>query len=143
VAILDADREGFLRTETSLVQTIGRAARNVNGRVILYADRMSNAMARAIKETDRRRAIQEEYNKANNITPETIKKAVRDIIEMTHKEEATMEFYRERRPSELTKSELVDYIKRLEKDMKQAAANLQFEKAAMLRDIIFEYKAKG
>ena len=100
-------------------------------------------MAKAIKETDRRRAIQEEYNKANNITPETIKKAVRDIIEMTHKEEATMEFYRERKPSELTKSELVDYIKRLEKDMKQAAANLQFEKAAMLRDIIFEYKAKG
>ncbi len=143
VAILDADREGFLRTETSLVQTIGRAARNVNGRVILYADKMSNAMAKAIKETDRRRAIQEEYNRANNISPETIKKAVRDIIEMTHKEEATMEFYQDRRPSELTKSELVDYIKRLEKDMKQAAANLQFEKAAMLRDIIFEYKAKG
>lgn len=143
VAILDADREGFLRTETSLVQTIGRAARNVNGRVVLYADKMSSAMERALKETDRRRAIQEAYNKANNITPETIKKAVRDIIEMTHKEEATMEFYRERTPAELTKSELSDYIKRLDKDMKQAAANLQFEKAAILRDIIFEYKSKG
>jgi len=142
VAILDADKQGFLRTETSLIQTIGRAARNVNGRVVMYADSISPAMAKAIAETDRRREIQEKYNIEHGITPTTIQKAVREIIEMTHKEEAEMEFYRQRTPAELTRNELKDYVKRLEKDMKKAAADLQFERAAMLRDIIFEYKVK-
>ncbi len=142
VAILDADKQGFLRTETSLIQTIGRAARNVNGKVVMYADTVSPAMAKAIAETDRRRKIQEKYNAEHGITPTTIQKAVREIIEMTHKEEAEMEFYRERKPAELTKNELKEYIKKLEKDMKKAASDLQFERAAMLRDIIFEYKVK-
>ena len=142
VAILDADKQGFLRTETSLIQTIGRAARNVNGRVVMYADSISPAMAKAIAETDRRREIQEKYNSEHGITPTTIQKAVREIIEMTHKEEAEMEFYRQRTPAELTRNELKDYVKRLEKDMKKAASDLQFERAAMLRDIIFEYKVK-
>ena len=142
VAILDADKQGFLRTETSLIQTIGRAARNVNGRVVMYADSISPAMAKAIAETDRRREIQEKYNSEHGITPTTIQKAVREIIEITHKEEAEMEFYRQRTPAELTRNELKDYVKRLEKDMKKAASDLQFERAAMLRDIIFEYKVK-
>jgi excinuclease ABC subunit B len=142
VAILDADKEGFLRTETSLIQTVGRAARNLHGRVIMYGDRISPAMERAIRETDRRRTIQEAYNTAHGITPKTIEKAVRDVIEITHKKEEEMAFYQERKPSELTQKELSDYVKKLEKEMKQAAADLQFERAAMLRDIIFEYKVK-
>ena len=99
-------------------------------------------MAKAIAETDRRREIQEKYNSEHGITPTTIQKAVREIIEITHKEEAEMEFYRQRTPAELTRNELKDYVKRLEKDMKKAASDLQFERAAMLRDIIFEYKVK-
>ncbi len=142
VAILDADKEGFLRTETSLIQTVGRAARNLNGRVIMYGDRISPAMERAIQETNRRRKIQEEYNVSHGITPKTIEKAVRDVIEITHKQEAEMAFYQERKPSELTQKELGDYVKKLESEMKKAAADLQFERAAMLRDIIFEYKVK-
>ena len=140
VAILDADKEGFLRTETSLIQTIGRAARNLNGRVIMYADTISDAMKSAMSETDRRRKIQEEYNREHNITPKTIEKAIRDVIEITHKEDEALSFYKERRPKELTKKELTVYVKQLEKEMREAASNLQFEKAAMLRDLIFEYK---
>ncbi len=140
VAILDADKEGFLRTETSLIQTIGRAARNLNGRVIMYADTISDAMKSAMSETDRRRKIQEEYNREHNITPKTIEKAIRDVIEITHKEDEALSFYKERRPKELTKRELTVYVKQLEKEMREAASNLQFEKAAMLRDLIFEYK---
>lgn len=142
VAILDADKQGFLRTETSLVQTIGRAARNVNGRVIMYADGISEAMGQAISETDRRRKIQREYNDANGITPKTIEKAVRSIIEATRVAEESDEYYEGRSPLELTKKELTDYIKKMEKEMKEAAANLQFERAAELRDRIFEFKLR-
>ncbi|PKM84331.1 MAG: excinuclease ABC subunit B [Firmicutes bacterium HGW-Firmicutes-11] len=142
VAILDADKQGFLRTETSLIQTIGRAARHVEGRVIMYADRVSDAMAIAISETDRRRKIQEEYNQKNGITPETIKKSIRSVIEATKVAEETVEYYHGKSPLELTQKELADYIKLLEKEMKQAASDLQFERAARLRDRIFEYKVR-
>lgn len=141
VVILDADKQGFLRTETSLIQTIGRAARNVNGRVIMYADGISEAMAKAIDETGRRRKIQQQYNEDHGITPTTIEKAVRDIIEATRAEETTMDYYHGRTALELTKSEKADYVKRLEKEMKQAAQDLHFERAAQLRDLIFEIKA--
>ena len=142
VAILDADKEGFLRTETSLIQTIGRAARNADGRVIMYADRVSKAMDVAMKETDRRRKIQDEYNKAHGITPTSVKKSVRAVIEATKAAEPEMEEYKGKTPLELTKKELKDYIKNLEKEMKQAAQDLQFERAAQLRDRIFEYKVR-
>jgi excinuclease ABC subunit B len=141
VAILDADKEGFLRTETSLIQTIGRAARNVDGRVIMYADHISKAMQAAIDETQRRRTIQDAYNKANGITPASVKKSVRAVIEATKAAEDQAE-YKGKSPLELTKKELIEYVKKLEKEMKQAAADLQFERAAMLRDKVFEYKAK-
>ena len=142
VAILDADKEGFLRTETSLIQTIGRAARNVDGRVIMYADGISKAMKAAIDETDRRRKIQNEYNEAHGITPESVKKSVRSVIEATKAADKEMEFYKGKSPLELTKKELQDYVKKLEKEMKQAAKDLQFERAAQLRDQIFEYKVR-
>lgn len=142
VVILDADKQGFLRTETSLVQTIGRAARNSNGRVIMYADGISEAMEKAIGETNRRRKIQEEYNHANGITPKTIEKSVRAVIEATKAAEESDDYYHGRSPLELTKKELADYVKKMEKEMKDAAANLQFERAAELRDRIFEYKLK-
>ena len=141
VAILDADKEGFLRTETSLIQTIGRAARNVDGRVIMYADRISAAMDVAIKETERRRAIQDAYNRAHGITPESVKKSVRAVIEATKVAEEVSD-YVGKSPLELTKKELTEYVKKLEKEMKQAAADLQFERAAQLRDRIFEYKVR-
>ena len=141
VAVLDADKEGFLRTETSLIQTIGRAARNVDGRVIMYADRISPAMDVAIKETERRRAIQDAYNKAHGITPESVKKSVRDVIEATKAADDVSD-YEGKSPLELTKKELTEYVKKLEKEMKQAAADLQFERAAQLRDRIFEYKVR-
>lgn len=142
VAILDADKQGFLRTETSLVQTIGRAARNVHGKVVMYADAVSEAMEKAISETNRRRKIQQEYNDANGITPKTIEKAVRSVIEATKVAEESDEYYEGRSPLELTKKELADYIKKMEKEMKDAAANLQFERAAELRDRIFEFKLR-
>ncbi len=141
VAILDADKEGFLRTETSLIQTIGRAARNVDGKVIMYADNISKAMQAAIDETERRRAIQDAYNKANNITPASVKKSVRAVIEATRVAEDE-DAYKGKRPVEMTKKELMDFVKKLEKEMKQAAADLQFERAAQLRDQIFEYKVR-
>lgn len=141
VAILDADREGFLRTETSLMQTVGRASRNVEGRVIMYADNISPAMKKTIDETERRRKIQDEYNKEHNITPKTVKKAVREAIEATKAAE-DIEEYKGMSSMDLTKKELRDYVKELEKEMKKAAADLQFERAAMLRDRVFEYRAK-
>ena len=141
VAILDADKEGFLRTETSLIQTIGRAARNVDGRVIMYADRISKAMDVAIRETERRRAIQDAYNKANGITPESVRKSVRAVIEATKAAETEPEF-EGKKPSELTRKELQELVKKLEKEMKQAAADLQFERAAQLRDQLFEYRVR-
>ena len=141
VAILDADKEGFLRTETSLIQTIGRAARNADSKVIMYCDGISQAMRTAIDETERRRRIQDEYNRENGITPQSVRKAVRSVIEATRVAEDE-EKYEGKSPLELTKKELKDYIGRLETEMKQAAADLQFERAAQLRDTIFEYKAK-
>jgi excinuclease ABC subunit B len=140
VAILDADKEGFLRTETSLIQTVGRAARNADGRVIMYADGISRAMKSAIDETERRRAIQQAYNDENGIIPETIRKSVRDVIEATREVEEMD--YEGKSPLELTKKELKDYIKKLEEEMRQCAQDLQFERAAQLRDIIFECKAR-
>ncbi|MGN0659801.1 MAG: excinuclease ABC subunit UvrB [Emergencia sp.] len=141
VAILDADKEGFLRTETSLIQTIGRAARNVDGRVIMYADHISKAMRAAMDETDRRRGIQERYNKENGITPQSVRKSVRAVIEATRTADGE-ESFRGKKPLEMTQKELKDYVKELEKEMKQAAADLQFERAAQLRDQIFEYKVR-
>ncbi|MCQ2552125.1 MAG: excinuclease ABC subunit UvrB [Clostridia bacterium] len=142
VAILDADKEGFLRTETSLIQTIGRASRNAEGRVIMYADMISPAMKAAIDETNRRRGIQEEYNKEHGITPETIKKAVRDVIEVTTRVEAGLEEYKDASLLELTKKELSEYASKLEKQMRKAAKELNFEEAAMLRDRLLEVRAK-
>ena len=141
VAILDADKEGFLRTETSLIQTIGRAARNADSKVIMYCDGISPAMQSAMDETERRRKIQDAYNKEHNITPKTVKKAVRSVIEATKVAEEEG-LYEGKSPLELTKKELKDYIRKLEKEMKQAAGDLQFERAAQLRDMIFEYKAR-
>ena len=145
VAILDADKEGFLRTETSLIQTIGRAARNVDSKVIMYCDTVSKAMNAAMKETERRRKKQDEYNKANGITPASVRKGIRQVIEATAKAEDAEgydSFLKGRKPDELTKKELRDYVGKLEKEMKQAAADLQFERAAELRDLVFEYRAR-
>ena len=133
VAILDADKEGFLRSETSLIQTIGRAARNVEGRVIMYADRMTDSMQRAITETNRRRAKQLEYNAAHGITPESVKKAVRDLIQAAEAAEAKVEYEVGKRPN-LTQEEIRAKVKELEIEMLKAAGDLEFEKAAELRD---------
>lgn len=141
VAILDADKEGFLRTETSLIQTIGRAARNVDGRVIMYADHISRAMQAAIDETDRRRGIQSAYNEGHGITPKSVSKSVRDVIEATKQADGE-ENYKGKKASELTTKELKALVKKLEAEMKQAAKDLQFERAAELRDIVFEYKSR-
>jgi hypothetical protein len=133
VAILDADKEGFLRSETSLIQTIGRAARNAEGHVIMYADRVTDSMRRAIDETERRRAIQEAYNQAHGITPKTIQKAVRDVISVTRavpEDERTWN----KDPESMSDAELSKLSKELEKKMRQAAAELNFEEAARLRD---------
>ncbi|MDY4959964.1 MAG: excinuclease ABC subunit UvrB [Lentihominibacter sp.] len=141
VAILDADKEGFLRTETSLIQTIGRAARNADSKVIMYCDRISPAMKAAMDETERRRQIQNDYNQAHGIVPKTVKKDIRSVIEATKVAEDPAE-YEGRSPLEMTRKELKDYVKKLEKEMKQAAADLQFERAAQLRDMLFEYKTR-
>ena len=141
VAIMDADKEGFLRTETSLIQTIGRAARNVNGRVLMYADEISKAMRTAIDETNRRRKIQNEYNEKNGITPKVIEKAVRQVIEATKSTETEDDKFKGKSPVDMTKKELKEYVGILEKEMRVAADDLQFERAAILRDRILEYKA--
>ncbi|MBQ9890643.1 MAG: excinuclease ABC subunit UvrB [Firmicutes bacterium] len=142
VAILDADKEGFLRTETSLIQTVGRASRNAEGRVIMYADHISPAMQATIDETARRRKIQEAYNKEHGITPETIKKAVRSIIEVTTRVEADVDEYEGKSLLELTRKELADYAAKLEKEMRDAAKDLLFERAAVLRDRLLEVRSK-
>lgn len=141
VAILDADKQGFLRTETSLIQTIGRASRNADGRVIMYADSVSQAMRAAMDETDRRRGLQMKYNEERGITPTTIKKAVRDIIEITRKLEGELDSYEGKSLLELTRQELADYEKLLQKEMKAAAEELRFERAALLRDRLIEIRA--
>ncbi len=139
VAILDADKEGFLRSETSLIQTIGRAARNVDGRVIMYADQMTDSMKRAIGETNRRRALQQKYNEENGITPQTIQKAVRDLISIS-KVIDKKELKFEKDPESMNREELEKLIKEVEKKMKKAAADLNFEEAAQLRDQMAGFK---
>ena len=139
VAILDADKEGFLRSETSLIQTIGRAARNSEGHVIMYADVMTDSMRNAIEETNRRRELQEAYNKDHGITPTTIKKAVRDLIAVS-KAVAETEVKLKKDPESMSKKELKNLISQLEKQMRQAAADLNFEQAAELRDKMIELK---
>ena len=140
VVIIDADKQGFLRNETSLIQTIGRAARNVHGKVIMYADVISDSMSRAIGETDRRRSIQIRYNEKNGITPKSIEKAVREVIEATRVAEADDVWYEARSKNEMTHKERQEYIKRLEKEMREAAARLEFERAAVIRDRIMDLK---
>ena len=139
VAILDADKEGFLRSETSLIQTIGRAARNAEGRVIMYADNMTDSMLAAIRETNRRREIQNKYNEENGITPQTIKKAVRELISIS-KVIAKEEVNFEKDPESMSDAELEKLIGKIQKKMKQAAADLNFEAAAELRDKMAELK---
>lgn len=139
VAILDADKEGFLRSETSLIQTIGRAARNAEGHVIMYADNMTDSMRMAIDETMRRREIQMKYNEEHGITPQTIKKSVRDLISIS-KKVAAEEMKLEKDPESMSVAELEKLIKKLEKQMKKAAAELNFEAAAELRDKLIELK---
>ena len=140
VAILDADKEGFLRSETSLVQTIGRAARNAEGTVIMYADTVTGSMARAIKETERRRTIQTEYNEAHGIVPKTIKKDVRDVINITSKDEAAKSAKNKKK---MTKAEKEEMIEKLTAEMKAAAKELDFERAAFLRDTIAKMQSKS
>ncbi|RKF44840.1 excinuclease ABC subunit B [Bacillus wiedmannii] len=142
VAILDADKEGFLRSERSLIQTIGRAARNENGRVIMYADRITRSMGIAIEETQRRRTIQEAYNKEHGITPKTIQKGVRDVIRATTAAEEP-ETYEAAPAKKMTKKEREKTITKMEAEMKEAAKALDFERAAELRDLLLELKAEG
>ena len=134
VAILDADKEGFLRSPTSLIQTIGRAARNADGRVIMYADRITPAMDYAITETQRRRELQQAYNEAHGIVPKTIIKSVRELIEISRTVDV------EKDGKKLTKNEREAEIARLEKEMKQAAKMMEFEYAAVLRDQIIKLR---
>ena len=134
IAILDADKQGFLRSERSLIQTIGRAARNSSGHVIMYADTISDAMEKAIKETERRRTIQIAYNKEHNITPTTIKKEIRDVIKNTDtsKNKEISKVY--------NKKDKQKIMEKIEKEMMEAAKELDFERATELRDILFEMK---
>ncbi|MEO2207460.1 excinuclease ABC subunit UvrB [Paenibacillus pabuli] len=141
VAILDADKEGFLRSERSLIQTIGRAARNSDGRVILYGDKVTDSMDKAMKETERRREIQIAYNEKHGITPQTIRKKVRDVIEATKVAESKNE-YLTGAAEKMSKKERQSLIQRLEAEMKDAAKNLQFERAAELRDALLELRAE-
>ena len=135
IAILDADKEGFLRSSRSLIQTIGRCARNANGHVILYGDKITDSMDEAIRETQRRRKIQEEYNKEHHITPQTINKAIREVITNTDKES-------NKKDKKMSKKELLITKEQLEKEMREAAKNLDFERAMELRDILFEMEVE-
>jgi excinuclease ABC subunit B len=135
VTILDADKEGFLRSETSLVQTIGRAARNISGRVILYADHITGSMKRAIDETNRRRATQTAYNKKHRITPKTIQKKIASIVDHELKPEVPREFVKLE-----SLEDIAGYIKQKEAEMKTAARNMEFEKAAVIRDEIIQLR---
>ncbi len=142
VAILDADKEGFLRSETSLIQTIGRAARNAEGRVIMYGDKLTKSMKKALDETERRRKIQHEFNIENNIEPKSIIKKVREVIEATKVAEEEVSYKTGKKKDKLTGEALQQYIKSLEVEMQMAAENLQFERAAQLRDEIKEIQKK-
>ena len=141
VAILDADKEGFLRSDTSLIQTIGRAARNANGKVIMYADNITDSMKRAIEETKRRREIQQKYNVEHNITPQTIKKTIKNMIETTKVAETAAK-YTNKQGRKLSPKDKLDLIDKLQQEMQAAAKNLQFELAANLRDMIIELKGE-
>ena len=143
VVILDADKEGFLRSERSLVQTIGRAARNSGGEVIMYGDKVTDSMQYAIDETNRRRSIQEAYNEEHGITPMTINKKIHDVISATVESDETIEQEQTELPKKMTKKEREKTIANIEKEMKQAAKDLDFEKATELRDMLFELKAEG
>ena len=134
IAILDADKEGFLRSNRSLIQTIGRCARNANGHVIMYGDKITDSMQQAIDETARRRKIQEEYNKEHGIIPQTIKKEIREVISNTDTKESKSK-------KKLTKKEIARNIENVEEEMREAARNLDFERAMELRDILFEMKS--
>jgi excinuclease ABC subunit B len=140
VAILDADKEGFLRSNTSLLQTIGRAARHLHGKVIMYADKMTDSMKTAIDETNRRRAVQKDYNDRHNIVPASIVKSVRDLTQRLAAVSEQRAEYKAAGPAQLPRTELDKLIKQLEKEMKEAAQALEFEKAAMLRDQLFELR---
>lgn len=140
VAILDADKEGFLRTETSLIQTIGRAARNSEGHVIMYADTITDSMRQAIDETERRRAIQQKYNEEHNITPKTIQKAVRDLISISRAAEPKDTMNLEKDYESMSRRELEKVARQIEKNMHRAAAELNFEEAAQLRDQMIEVR---
>lgn len=141
VSILDADKEGFLRAERSLIQTIGRAARNANGRVIMYGDKITDSMDKAIRETNRRREIQLAYNEKHGITPQTIQKKVRDVIEAVKVAESKADYLTDVKEAKMSKKDRMSLIERLEQEMKEAAKNLQFERAAELRDAVLELKA--
>jgi excinuclease ABC subunit B len=145
VAILDADKEGFLRAERSLIQTMGRAARNANGHVVMYADKMTNSMEVAIDETKRRRTIQKAHNEKYGLTPTTIQKAIPELIQATYaaEEEETYDVIEKAPKQKLSRKEREKVIERMESEMKQAAKDLDFERAAELRDVIIELKAEG
>ncbi|MDN6656156.1 MAG: excinuclease ABC subunit UvrB [Staphylococcus simulans] len=143
VVILDADKEGFLRSNRSLIQTIGRAARNEHGEVIMYADKMTDSMQYAIDETERRRKIQQAYNEEHGITPKTIRKKIHDVISATVETDEENEKEQKVVPKKLTKKEREKTIENIEKEMKQAAKDLDFERATELRDMLFELKAEG
>ena len=136
IAIIDADKEGFLRSSRSLIQTIGRCARNEHGHVILYADNITDSMEYAINETKRRRNIQEEYNKIHGIIPKTIQKEIRDLISNADEREERRE------KQKLSKKDKMNMIARIEEEMKEAAKNLDFERAMELRDVLFEMKSE-
>ena len=136
IAILDADKEGFLRSERSLIQTIGRCARNANGHCIMYADKITDSMDKAIKETKRRREIQQKYNEEHGITPQTIIKEIRDLISNNQDE------VKENKPRKKDKKQLLETINEIETAMRQAAKDLDFERAMELRDALFELKSE-
>ena len=140
IAILDADKEGFLRSERSLIQIIGRAARNADGRVIMYADKMTDSMSKAINETNRRRGIQIEYNKAHNIIPKTIIKPVHEVMHSKETQEMATAYMKKK--NKLGKKDKVKLLESLEKEMKEAAKALDFERAAELRDMIIELRGE-
>ena len=142
IAILDADKEGFLRSDTSLIQTIGRAARNVHGTVIMNADRVTDSMQRALDETNRRRAVQEAYNAEHGITPTSIRKKVKELIQTTKVAESPAP-YTAKEIQHLTKKAALALAAKLEKDMRAAAKALEYERAAELRDMIFELREKN
>jgi excinuclease ABC subunit B len=142
VTILDADKEGFLRSDRALIQTIGRAARNSEGRVIMYGDKITDSMDRAIKETDRRRTIQLAYNEKHGVTPQTIRKKVHDVIEATKVAEQKADYLTGAAVDKMSKKDRLALVQKLEAEMKDAAKSLQFERAAELRDALLELRAE-